>query len=413
MNCDRVLDLLSDYLDQSLAGEICEELRLHLRKCPSCSEHYESLNEAVQSLRSLPDVSPPEGILDGIHQNIDGLSPSRRSPILRVFSPWIGGVATLAAGFAAVLLLNSDSQRLKSYAPHQEVTTASSVQKVKEPMSEESLGLMSLPQEENLISEDSSPIPKSKRNTRFQDHDQNKLIADEQRNRQIPDLAGTPDKPNAFGHQDTLELSRQSRSFPGREFTRSPSPQAPSPMPAETPMSALPVSAAKPMKRKMLLAESAEMKKDIPRTMEMSSARVDFLVDKEVSASEADMSLLGARVSQSKNELFSKKSRRKRSIPERKWSFPLQSSKQLNSILDRFNLKRFEQITPKMEDADEFRQVESEGEFTSHRKFTIPCHELPCKLILDSIEKLKIFQSAAKKLDSTGDLEVWIFEGTQ
>jgi hypothetical protein len=33
------------------------------------------------------------------------------------------------------------------------------------------------------------------------DHDQNKLIADEQRNQQIHGLAGNQDKPNAFGHK--------------------------------------------------------------------------------------------------------------------------------------------------------------------------------------------------------------------
>ena len=413
MNCDRVLDLLSDYLDPGLDGETHEEIRLHLRECPSCSGHFASLNEAVQFLRSLTDVSPPEGLLDGIHQSIDGQSASKRSPILRTLSPWIGGAATLAAGFAAVLLLNSDSQRVKNLVPHQEVSQFSSMQKVQEPMSDESLVMMSESHEENQISEDSSRISKSKQDIRLQVQAPNKLIAEEQRNREIPALAGSADKPNAFGNKDSLQLSRQSRSFPGREIDRSPAPQAPSPMPADALRSAAPVAAVVPMKRKMLLAEPVEMKKRRQKVMEMSSARVDFLEDKEVYDSEADMGLLESKLSQSKNEFFAKRVRRKRSLPQRKWSFPLKSSKQLDWLLHRFSLKRFEQILPKLEDADEFREIESEGETSPSRKFMIPCQEIPCKQILDSIEKLNVFQYNGKKLDSTGDLEVWIFEGTE
>ena len=91
----------------------------------------------------------------------------------------------------------------------------------------------------------------------------------------------------------------------------------------------------------------------------------------------------------------------------------MKSSKQLDWLLHRFSLKRFEQILPKLEDADEFREIESEGETSPSRKFMIPCQEIPCKQILDSIEKLNVFQYNGKKLDSTGDLEVWIFEGTE
>ncbi|MBT3785021.1 hypothetical protein HOF92_08590 [bacterium] len=43
-----------------------------------------------------------------------------------------------------------------------------------------------------------TPIPKTKRYIPLQVHDQKKLVYDEHRNRQMPDLAGNPDNPNAF-----------------------------------------------------------------------------------------------------------------------------------------------------------------------------------------------------------------------
>ena len=62
-------------------------------------------------------------------------------------------------------------------------------------------------------------IPKSKRYVRLQVNDQSRLITDEQRNRSIPGLAGSPGKPNAFGHINERTAERMSERTKGNKDT--------------------------------------------------------------------------------------------------------------------------------------------------------------------------------------------------
>lgn len=57
MNCDRIQNLLSAYLDQELTPEERRMVRKHLFSCPSCSELYEELTLVKGSLGRL---EPPE-----------------------------------------------------------------------------------------------------------------------------------------------------------------------------------------------------------------------------------------------------------------------------------------------------------------------------------------------------------------
>ncbi|NLW55765.1 MAG: zf-HC2 domain-containing protein [Firmicutes bacterium] len=58
MNCHRVQNLLSAYLDQELSSEERRLVRNHIFHCPVCSESYEELNKIKYFLGNLEPPTP-------------------------------------------------------------------------------------------------------------------------------------------------------------------------------------------------------------------------------------------------------------------------------------------------------------------------------------------------------------------
>lgn len=116
MNCSQFLELASEFLDKNLDDELHEQVNSHLSQCESCHTHLKSLKDVISRLRNLPEIDPPEGLLNEIHSRLDTLDKNRSVPFIKRISPYVGGFATLAAGFAVILLLNSDSKNFQM--PH-------------------------------------------------------------------------------------------------------------------------------------------------------------------------------------------------------------------------------------------------------------------------------------------------------
>jgi len=57
-NCDKYLELISNYLDSKIMDA---ELAEHLESCPSCSEELKAMQEVVHGLNALPVLQLPEG----------------------------------------------------------------------------------------------------------------------------------------------------------------------------------------------------------------------------------------------------------------------------------------------------------------------------------------------------------------
>ncbi len=47
-DCKRMLGELSDYIDNELADELCEQLEVHLKDCPNCRIMLDSLTKTVR-----------------------------------------------------------------------------------------------------------------------------------------------------------------------------------------------------------------------------------------------------------------------------------------------------------------------------------------------------------------------------
>ncbi len=70
MDCERVQDLLSEYLDGSLAESGRAGIHSHLQDCLRCKATKEGLEETLILLRGLPPTDAPPGLLEGIRRGI-------------------------------------------------------------------------------------------------------------------------------------------------------------------------------------------------------------------------------------------------------------------------------------------------------------------------------------------------------
>ncbi|MGI6684580.1 MAG: anti-sigma factor family protein [Bacillota bacterium] len=60
MNCKKVQDLLSPYLDQVLSEEENNLIEKHLEKCSSCQQELTNLKNALSMIQTLPELPLPE-----------------------------------------------------------------------------------------------------------------------------------------------------------------------------------------------------------------------------------------------------------------------------------------------------------------------------------------------------------------
>lgn len=70
ISCERVHELLSEYIDGSLEPHLSDIIDNHLLTCGRCTEELHSLNKVVNALKSLEEVKAPENFLEHVHERI-------------------------------------------------------------------------------------------------------------------------------------------------------------------------------------------------------------------------------------------------------------------------------------------------------------------------------------------------------
>lgn len=78
MECKRIQELLSPYLDKNLTEKEIALVEEHLRACPRCPQELERLKRTVHLVSSLEEVEPPESFLSEIHRKLKAKSRRRR-----------------------------------------------------------------------------------------------------------------------------------------------------------------------------------------------------------------------------------------------------------------------------------------------------------------------------------------------
>jgi len=71
MECPRIQDLLSDYIDGTLIAETKSVVEDHLSSCPVCRKELDALKSLIQELGSLESVEPPKNFLHQVHKRIE------------------------------------------------------------------------------------------------------------------------------------------------------------------------------------------------------------------------------------------------------------------------------------------------------------------------------------------------------
>jgi hypothetical protein len=102
MKCERFLQCLDSYLDESLSELEREAMREHMETCAQCKEIYEEQKALLDAVGSLDEgVHAPEGLVEGAMARIH----KERSPFRRR-GPWVlGGIAAalcVMVGLAAL-----------------------------------------------------------------------------------------------------------------------------------------------------------------------------------------------------------------------------------------------------------------------------------------------------------------------
>lgn len=74
MNCSRVVNSSSAYVDGELTGAEMLEIRRHLSNCRECSEEYEFVRATKLAVARLRTVAPPEHLVASIVARLDQVS---------------------------------------------------------------------------------------------------------------------------------------------------------------------------------------------------------------------------------------------------------------------------------------------------------------------------------------------------
>ena len=71
MECSRIKDLLSEYIDDVLDSQTKAEIDQHLSTCETCSGDLASMKALVEKLRTLEPVKAPDDFLEKLHERME------------------------------------------------------------------------------------------------------------------------------------------------------------------------------------------------------------------------------------------------------------------------------------------------------------------------------------------------------
>ncbi|MBN1843356.1 MAG: zf-HC2 domain-containing protein [Deltaproteobacteria bacterium] len=122
MECPKIRELLSDYMDGILNEEVKAKVEEHLLTCKGCKEELASLKALIEELGSLDSVDAPADFLENLHKRME--TRSRFSRIMRkLFFPWRVKIPLELATAAAMAVLVIAIFRVQQ--PLQQITDVS------------------------------------------------------------------------------------------------------------------------------------------------------------------------------------------------------------------------------------------------------------------------------------------------
>jgi predicted anti-sigma-YlaC factor YlaD len=70
MECQLVMNYLSEYMDKGLHPDLLQDIAEHIKECPNCEERLTLLNLAEEFFTTLEEVDLPEGYSERVEKLI-------------------------------------------------------------------------------------------------------------------------------------------------------------------------------------------------------------------------------------------------------------------------------------------------------------------------------------------------------
>ncbi len=67
-SCDDLFEALKDYLDGDAREEICKALEAHMRECPDCRVHVNTLKGTIELYKSVGGKKMPQDARARLHK---------------------------------------------------------------------------------------------------------------------------------------------------------------------------------------------------------------------------------------------------------------------------------------------------------------------------------------------------------
>jgi anti-sigma factor RsiW len=100
MNCRKIAVLISEYLDDGLAGHMRVRFEAHIHDCEDCAQRLASMKDMLASLKSLNTTRTPVDCWSGVRSKIIEQQSARQSR-----QPWFLRSAYAVPAFAFVMVL--------------------------------------------------------------------------------------------------------------------------------------------------------------------------------------------------------------------------------------------------------------------------------------------------------------------
>ena len=104
MDCKKIRELLSEYIDGTLDAKTRDVVEEHLKTCKGCKEELEALKACIREVSSLKGVKAPGDFLERVHQRIEQKS-GFRDILRRLFIPLQVKIPLEVAAVVATVLL--------------------------------------------------------------------------------------------------------------------------------------------------------------------------------------------------------------------------------------------------------------------------------------------------------------------
>lgn len=116
MSCQRVVSMLSAYIDGEVHGQDANLVKQHLEQCASCAQELKVLQRTTEVLRAVPEVEPPASLMEQIEaatvKRVGLLARLQRAfDYMPGYTRWAAGTVAAAAVLMGILVSQTGDVR--------------------------------------------------------------------------------------------------------------------------------------------------------------------------------------------------------------------------------------------------------------------------------------------------------------